>query len=81
MSASKFIHYFSSHPETYGFWASLPPDSITLNPTNKRTDHRISDFQTGIGAGGHATLDTKQFISYTKAALVDKTTSLQSSDG
>ena len=31
MSASKLIHYFSSHPAAFGFQASTPPDNISLN--------------------------------------------------
>ena len=27
----KLIHYFSSHPAAFGFWASTPPDDISLN--------------------------------------------------
>ena len=30
MSASKLIHYFSSHPAAVTFWSSTPPDNITL---------------------------------------------------
>ena len=59
------------------FW---PPDNITLNPTNKKTDQHLADFQTGIGAAAHATLDMEQFISYTKAAFVDTVAYLQGSD-
>ena len=29
-SASKLICYFSSHPAAFGFWASTPPDNISL---------------------------------------------------
>ena len=50
MSASKLIHYFSSHLETSQFQASLSSDNITLNPVNKKADQSLSDFQTGIGA-------------------------------
>ena len=39
-----------------------------------------SDFQTSIGATVHATLDTEQLISDTRAALVDTVASLQGSD-
>ena len=57
MSVCKLIHYFSSHPEAFGFQASWPPDNITLNPSTKRTDQILSNLQTGIGAAAHPTLD------------------------
>ena len=38
MSTFKLINYFSSHPEAFGFQASSPPDNITLNAANKKTD-------------------------------------------
>ena len=57
MSASKLIHYFSSHPASFGFQASTPPDNITLNSDNRKADQSLSDFQTGVGAAAHATLD------------------------
>ena len=80
MSACKFIHYFSSHPATFGFCA-LPSDNITLNHANKRTNHSLSNFQTDIGAAIHATLHTKQCISDIRTAFVDTVASLQGSDG
>ena len=40
----------------------------------------LSDFQAGIGAAAHVTLDTEQLISHTRA-LVNTFTSQQSSDG
>ena len=64
-----------------GFWASLPPYNITLNPANKKNDQSLSDFQTGIGVATHATLDAEYLISHIKTALVDKIASLQDSDG
>ena len=81
MSASKLIFYFSSCPATDGFWASLPPDNITLNPANKRTNESLSDFQTHIGKTVHATIETEQLISHTRTALLDKSISLRGSDG
>ena len=42
------------------------------------THQNLSDFQTGIGAVAHATLDTEQLISHTRTALV---ASFQGSDG
>ena len=71
MSASKLIHYFSSHPAAFGFWASTPPDNISLNSANRKVDQSLSDFQTGLGATAHATLDTEQLISHLQVALVD----------
>ena len=55
------------------------PDNITLNSINKRIDQSLSDFEIGIGATAHATLDTEQFISHTRTALVDTIASLQGS--
>ena len=81
MSASKLIHYFSSHPTAFGFWASNPPDNISLNSANRRADQSLSDFQTGIGATAHATLDTKQLISHLQVALVDAHSSLPEAEG
>ena len=75
MSASKLIHYFSSHPAAFGFWASLPPDDNTLNTANKRTDQSLFDFQT------RATVNTEQLISHTRGTLVDTIACLQSSNG
>ena len=71
MSASKLIHYFSSHPAAFGFQASLPSDSITLNPASKSTGQSLSYFQPGIGAAAHATLDKEQLISHTRSTLLD----------
>ena len=44
MSASKLIHYFSSHHAALGFWSSTPPDNVTLTSSNRKADHNISDF-------------------------------------
>ena len=79
--ASKLNHYFSSHPAAFGSCPSLPPNNITLNPANKRTDQSFSDFWTGIGAPAHVTLDCKQFISHSRTAYGNKIASLQCSDG
>ena len=81
MSASKFICYFSSHPAAFGFWASTPPDNISLNSANRKADQSLSDFQTGVGATAHATLDTEQFISCLHIALVDTLSSLPEAEG
>ena len=50
MSASKLIHYFSSHPAAFGFWACTPPDNISLNSANRKVDQSLSEFQTRLGA-------------------------------
>ena len=81
MSASKLIHYFSSHPAAFGFWAFTPPDNITLNSANRRADQSLSDFQTGVVAAAHTTLDTEQLISHLWVALVDTLSSLPDADG
>ena len=81
MSVSKLIHYFSSHPAAFGFWASTPPDNISLNSANRKVDQSLSDFQTGLGATAHATLDTEQLISCLQVALVDTFSSLPDDEG
>ena len=81
MSASKLIHYFSSHPAAFGFRASTPPDNISLNSANRKVDQSLSDFQTGLGATAHATLDTEQLISCLQVALVDTVSSLPEAEG
>ena len=81
MSASKLIHYFSSHPAAFGFSASTQPDNISLNSANRKVDQSLSDFQTGTGAAAQATLDTEQLISHLQAALVDTLSSLPEAEG
>ena len=81
MSASKLIHYFSRHPAAFRFWASTPPDNISLNLANRKVDQSLSDFQTGLGAAAHATLDTEQLISHLQVALVDTLSSLPEAEG
>ena len=81
MSASKLICYFSSHPAAFGFWASIPPDNISLNSANRKVDQSLSDFQTGLGATAHATLDTEQLISHLQVALVDTLSLLPEAEG
>ena len=71
MPVSKLIHYFYSHPTTFGFLSSMPPDNITFTSANRKADQNLSDFQTGVGAAAHATLDTEQLISPFRVALVD----------
>ena len=81
MSASKLIQYFSSHPAAFGFWASTPPDNISLNLANRKVDQSLSDFQTGISPAAHATLDIEQLISHLQVALVDTLSSLPEAEG
>ena len=81
VSASKLIHYFSSHPAAFGFQASTPPDNISLNSANRKADQPLSDFQTGVGATAHATLDTEQLISHLQVALFDTLSSLPKAEG
>ena len=81
MSASKLIHYFSSHPAAFGFWSSTPTDNISLNSANWKADQSVLDFQTGLGAAAHATLDTEQLISCLGVALVDTLSSLPNAVG
>ena len=47
----------SSHPAAFGFLPSTPPDNITLPTANRKADQSLSEFQTGIGAATHITLD------------------------
>ena len=81
MLASKLIHYFSSHPAAFGFQASTPPVNISENSANRKADQSLSDFQTGVGAAAHATLDTEQLISHLWVALVDTPSSLPEAEG
>ena len=66
MSTSKLICYFSNHPAAFRFQSLTPPDNITLSSANRKADQSLSDFQTGVGAVAHATLDTEQLISQLK---------------
>ena len=74
MLAPKLIHHFYSH------WAHLDSGlcchlitSLLILPIRRLNS--LSDFQTGIGAGCHATLDTEHLISHTRAAFDDTVTS------
>ena len=81
MSASKLIHYFSSHPAAFGFQSLTPLDNITLTFANRKADQSLSDLQTGIVAAAHATLDTEQLISCLRSALLDTLSSPPDSEG
>ena len=59
---------------------STPPDNITLTPASRRADQSLSEFQTGIGAAAHITLNTDQLISHLRVALVDTISSLPDSE-
>ena len=52
-----------------------------MTPANRKTDQSLSEFQSGIGAVAHATLNTEQLISHIRDALVDTITSLPYSKG
>ena len=81
MSASTLILYFSGQPAAFGFWASIPPDNISLNSANRKADQSLSDFQTGLAAAAHATLDMEQLIPCLWVALVDTLSSLPQAEG
>ena len=81
MSASKLIHYFSTHPAVFRCQSSTPSANITLVHANRKADQNLSEFQTGICAAAHATLDTEQLISHLSVALVDTLSSLPDSEG
>ena len=81
MSASKLICYFSSHPAAFGFQSSTSPDNITFTPTSRKADQSLLEFQTGIGAAAHATINMEQLISHLRVALVDTISSLPNSGG
>ena len=72
--AAKLIHQCSSHIPS-----STPLDNITLNPANKKADQSLSEFQTGICAVAHVTLDTQQLTSV--FAAVDTISSPPDSEG
>ena len=67
----QLIGYFSSHPAAFGFHSYLPHDNITLTPANRKADQSQSEYETGIGAAVHVTLNTEQLISQLRIALVD----------
>ena len=81
MSVPKLICYFSSHSAAFRFWASTPLDNITLTSANRKADQSLTDFQTGVGAAAHATLDTEQLISHHWVALGDTLSSLPEAEG
>ena len=81
MSASKLIHYVSSHPAAFGFQSLTPLDNITLTSANRKADQSLSDLQTGVGAAAHATLDTEKLICCLRVALLDNLYSLPNSEG
>ena len=52
-----------------------------MNSANRKADQSLSNFQTGVGATAHATLDTEQLISHLWVALVDTLSSLPEAEG
>ena len=70
--------FISSHSAAHGFWALAPP--IVFIPANK-TDQSLSDFQIGIIATAHATLEIEELVSQMRSAIMDTITSLQGDDG
>ena len=52
-----------------------------MTSANRKADQNLSDFQTGIGAAAHTTLDTEQLTSCLRVALVDTVSSLPDSEG
>ena len=81
MLASKLICYFSSHHAAFGFLSSTPPYNITLTPAKRKADQSVLEFQTGIGAVSHATLNMVHLISHLRVTLVDTLSSLPDSEG
>ena len=77
--SSGFVHSPSLQPVDSG--PSTPPDNITLNTTNRKADQSLSDFQTGVGAAAHATLDMEQLISHLWFALVHTLSLLSNAEG
>ena len=59
----------------------LPPYNITLNSANRKANQSLSDFQTGVGAAAHATLDTEQLTSCLRVALGNILSSLPDAEG
>ena len=52
-----------------------------MNSANRKADQSLSDFQTGVGAAAHATLDVEQLISHLRVALVDTLSTLPDAEG
>ena len=52
-----------------------------MNSANRKVDQSLSDFQNGVGAAAHATLDTEQLISCLQVAIVDTLSSLPKAEG
>ena len=47
-----------------------------MNSANRKADQSLLDFQTGVGATTHTTLDTEELISHLRVGLVDTPSSL-----
>ena len=80
ITASKLICYFISHAAVFGLQSSTLSDNITLTSANGKADQSLSEFQAGICAAAHATLDTEQLISHLRVALDDTVSSLPNSE-
>ena len=52
-----------------------------MNSANRKADQSLLDFQTGVGATAHATLDMEQLISCLWVARVDTLSSLPEAEG
>ena len=52
-----------------------------MNSAYRKADQSLSDFQTGVGAAAHATLDTEQLTSPLWVTLVDTLSSLPEVQG
>ena len=52
-----------------------------MNSANEKADQSLSDFQIGVGAAAHATLDMEQLITCLLLALVDTLSSLPNAEG
>ena len=55
---SKLTSYLKNHTAAFAFLFSTLLDKIVLNFDDKKTDQSLLDFQTGIGAASHVTLET-----------------------
>ena len=70
----------SSHPAAFEFQSSTPSDNNTVTPAKRKANQSLSEFQTGIGAAAHSTLNTEQLISCPRNALVESISSLPDSE-
>ena len=52
-----------------------------LNSANRKADQSLSDFQIGVGAAAHATLDMEHLFSCLWVALIGTLSSLPKAEG